>query len=146
MRASPYQTTSGKAASSGFAKCQICKSVVHQAGSHCKLLRCIQMLKVFTAALIPWIELHIKSFFLANYYYKQIIISKLFGILTDLDCQQCAYKKGICAMCGIKILDTKNYRWARTMFHLVLYLYFVSHLNSLRNKRLSLFLRRQTSV
>lgn len=25
-------------------------------------------------------------------------------------CQQCAYKKGICAMCGVKILDTKNYR------------------------------------
>ncbi len=25
-------------------------------------------------------------------------------------CQGCAYKKGICAMCGVKILDTKNYR------------------------------------
>ncbi len=25
-------------------------------------------------------------------------------------CQACAYKKGICAMCGVKILDTKNYR------------------------------------
>lgn len=25
-------------------------------------------------------------------------------------CQQCAYKKGICAMCGVKILDTKGYR------------------------------------
>ncbi|KAI8804724.1 cysteine-rich PDZ-binding protein-like protein [Cladochytrium replicatum] len=25
-------------------------------------------------------------------------------------CQQCAYKKGICSMCGIKILDTKLYK------------------------------------
>jgi len=25
-------------------------------------------------------------------------------------CQGCAYKKGICAMCGKKILDIKNYR------------------------------------
>ncbi|XP_071962308.1 cysteine-rich PDZ-binding protein-like [Antedon mediterranea] len=25
-------------------------------------------------------------------------------------CQGCAYKKGICAMCGKKILDTKNYK------------------------------------
>ncbi|CAH0392946.1 unnamed protein product [Bemisia tabaci] len=25
-------------------------------------------------------------------------------------CQACAYKKGICAMCGKKILDTKNYK------------------------------------
>ncbi|XP_063868681.1 LOW QUALITY PROTEIN: cysteine-rich PDZ-binding protein-like [Scylla paramamosain] len=25
-------------------------------------------------------------------------------------CQGCAYKKGICAMCGKKILDTTNYR------------------------------------
>lgn len=24
-------------------------------------------------------------------------------------CQGCAYKKGICAMCGKKILDTKSY-------------------------------------
>ncbi|XP_074600693.1 cysteine-rich PDZ-binding protein [Brevipalpus obovatus] len=24
-------------------------------------------------------------------------------------CQGCAYKKGICAMCGKKLLDTKNY-------------------------------------
>ena len=25
-------------------------------------------------------------------------------------CQECAYKKGICAMCGTKILKTKNYK------------------------------------
>ncbi|XP_076095763.1 cysteine-rich PDZ-binding protein-like [Mytilus galloprovincialis] len=25
-------------------------------------------------------------------------------------CQGCAYKKGICAMCGKKIIETKNYR------------------------------------
>ena len=25
-------------------------------------------------------------------------------------CQQCAYKKGICAMCGVKILKTQGYR------------------------------------
>ena len=25
-------------------------------------------------------------------------------------CQGCAYAKGICAMCGKKILDTKNYK------------------------------------
>ena len=25
-------------------------------------------------------------------------------------CQDCAYKKGICAMCGTKILKTKNYK------------------------------------
>lgn len=25
-------------------------------------------------------------------------------------CQECAYKKGICAMCGVKILNTKNYK------------------------------------
>lgn len=44
----------------GFEKCKICKSVVHQKGSHY--------------------------------------------------CQGCAYKKGICAMCGKKIIETKNYR------------------------------------
>lgn len=25
-------------------------------------------------------------------------------------CQKCAYKKGICSMCGVQILDTKPYR------------------------------------
>ncbi|KAJ9595949.1 hypothetical protein L9F63_012842 [Diploptera punctata] len=25
-------------------------------------------------------------------------------------CQACAYKKGICAMCGKKLLETKNYK------------------------------------
>ncbi len=25
-------------------------------------------------------------------------------------CQECAYKKGICAMCGKKIIKTKNYK------------------------------------
>jgi len=25
-------------------------------------------------------------------------------------CQACSYKKGICAMCGVKILDTKFYK------------------------------------
>lgn len=25
-------------------------------------------------------------------------------------CQACAYKKGICAMCGKKLIDTKNYK------------------------------------
>uniref|UniRef100_A0A674PHV1 Cysteine-rich PDZ-binding protein n=1 Tax=Takifugu rubripes TaxID=31033 RepID=A0A674PHV1_TAKRU len=44
----------------GFAICRICKSSVHQSGSHY--------------------------------------------------CQGCAYKKGICAMCGKKVLDTKNYK------------------------------------
>ncbi len=29
-------------------------------------------------------------------------------------CQGCAYKKGICSMCGVKILDTKNYRQTST--------------------------------
>uniref|UniRef100_G3MN62 Cysteine-rich PDZ-binding protein n=1 Tax=Amblyomma maculatum TaxID=34609 RepID=G3MN62_AMBMU len=29
-------------------------------------------------------------------------------------CQGCAYKKGICAMCGKKILETKNYRQSST--------------------------------
>lgn len=29
-------------------------------------------------------------------------------------CQACAYKKGICAMCGKKMLDTKNYRQSST--------------------------------
>ncbi|XP_067682286.1 cysteine-rich PDZ-binding protein-like [Haliotis asinina] len=51
-RFNPYST--------GFDKCRICKSVVHQPGSHY--------------------------------------------------CQGCAYKKGICAMCGKKIIDTTNYR------------------------------------
>lgn len=50
-RFTPYQT---------FTKCRICKSSVHQSGSHY--------------------------------------------------CQGCAYKKGICAMCGKKIIETKNYR------------------------------------
>lgn len=31
-------------------------------------------------------------------------------------CQGCAYKKGICAMCGKKILETKNYRQSSTWF------------------------------
>lgn len=43
-----------------FSKCKICKSSVHQPGSHY--------------------------------------------------CQGCAYKKGICAMCGKKIIETKDYR------------------------------------
>ena len=43
-----------------FPKCRICKTRVHQAGSHY--------------------------------------------------CQECAYKKGICAMCGKKMLATKNYK------------------------------------
>ncbi|KAM5252188.1 cysteine-rich PDZ-binding protein [Hipposideros larvatus] len=43
-----------------FSICRICKSSVHQPGSHY--------------------------------------------------CQGCAYKKGICAMCGKKVLDTKNYK------------------------------------
>jgi cysteine-rich PDZ-binding protein len=25
-------------------------------------------------------------------------------------CQSCAYRKGICALCGVKILDTSSYR------------------------------------
>ncbi|KAK9828199.1 hypothetical protein WJX74_002718 [Apatococcus lobatus] len=25
-------------------------------------------------------------------------------------CQSCAYQKGVCAMCGKQILDTKNYK------------------------------------
>uniref|UniRef100_A0A3P9LSJ8 Cysteine-rich PDZ-binding protein n=1 Tax=Oryzias latipes TaxID=8090 RepID=A0A3P9LSJ8_ORYLA len=52
-RFDPYSKT-------GFAICRICKSSVHQPGSHY--------------------------------------------------CQGCAYKKGICAMCGKKVLDTKNYK------------------------------------
>ncbi|XP_041354014.1 cysteine-rich PDZ-binding protein-like [Gigantopelta aegis] len=51
-RYNPYSTS--------FGKCRICKSSVHQVGSHY--------------------------------------------------CQGCAYKKGICAMCGKKIIDTKHYR------------------------------------
>jgi len=49
---------------SQFQKCRICKSSVHQKGSHY--------------------------------------------------CQGCAYKKGICAMCGKKVLDTKGYRQSST--------------------------------
>eukprot|EP01116_Phalansterium_solitarium_P012835 TRINITY_DN29495_c0_g1_i1.p1 TRINITY_DN29495_c0_g1~~TRINITY_DN29495_c0_g1_i1.p1 ORF type:complete len:104 (-),score=22.82 TRINITY_DN29495_c0_g1_i1:108-419(-) len=29
-------------------------------------------------------------------------------------CQGCAYKKGICAMCGKKVLDTKGYKMSST--------------------------------
>jgi len=29
-------------------------------------------------------------------------------------CQDCSYKKGICSMCGTKILKTKNYKQAST--------------------------------
>ena len=29
-------------------------------------------------------------------------------------CQQCAYKQGICAMCGVKMLDTKNFKMSST--------------------------------
>ena len=40
-------------------------------------------------------------------------------------CQGCAYKKGICAMCGKKVLETKNYRqtstWYLPVFWLILY-------------------------
>ena len=36
-------------------------------------------------------------------------------------CQACAYKKAICAMCGKKLLDTKNYKqssaWCDRFFH-----------------------------
>lgn len=51
----------------GFATCRICKSSVHQSGSHY--------------------------------------------------CQGCAYKKGICAMCGKKVLDTKNYKQTSVWSH-----------------------------
>ncbi|XP_043200023.1 cysteine-rich PDZ-binding protein-like [Amphibalanus amphitrite] len=52
-RFSPYSSGS-------FTACRICRTKVHQVGSHY--------------------------------------------------CQACAYKKGICAMCGKKLLDTKNYK------------------------------------
>lgn len=55
-RFTPYQST--------FATCKICRTKVHQVGSHY--------------------------------------------------CQDCAYKKGICAMCGKKILKTKNYKQSST--------------------------------
>uniref|UniRef100_A0A0B6Y717 Cysteine-rich PDZ-binding protein n=1 Tax=Arion vulgaris TaxID=1028688 RepID=A0A0B6Y717_9EUPU len=55
-RFNPYQTS--------FEKCRICKTTVHQPGSHY--------------------------------------------------CQGCAYKKGICAMCGKKVLETTNYRQSST--------------------------------
>nr|CAH0102428.1 unnamed protein product [Daphnia galeata] len=29
-------------------------------------------------------------------------------------CQPCAYKKGICSMCGKKIIDTKSYKQSST--------------------------------
>eukprot|EP01114_Cavostelium_apophysatum_P018650 TRINITY_DN5822_c0_g1_i1.p1 TRINITY_DN5822_c0_g1~~TRINITY_DN5822_c0_g1_i1.p1 ORF type:complete len:103 (-),score=5.46 TRINITY_DN5822_c0_g1_i1:68-376(-) len=29
-------------------------------------------------------------------------------------CQRCAYKDGICSICGVKILDTKFYRQSKT--------------------------------
>ncbi|KAL4455051.1 hypothetical protein ABPG74_006433 [Tetrahymena malaccensis] len=29
---------------------------------------------------------------------------------SDQYCQGCAYKKGLCKMCGVKVLDTKFYR------------------------------------
>lgn len=29
-------------------------------------------------------------------------------------CQSCAYKKGICAMCGVRILNTKSYKQSAT--------------------------------
>ncbi|ELU17920.1 hypothetical protein CAPTEDRAFT_18809 [Capitella teleta] len=51
-RFNPYQES--------FKKCRICRTTVHQAGSHY--------------------------------------------------CQQCSYQKGICAMCGKKIIETKNYK------------------------------------
>jgi hypothetical protein len=47
-----------------FPRCKICKTKVHQVGSHY--------------------------------------------------CQECAYKKGICAMCGVKMLSTKNYKQSST--------------------------------
>ncbi len=29
-------------------------------------------------------------------------------------CQECSYKKGICSMCGVKILKTKGYKQSTT--------------------------------
>ena len=29
-------------------------------------------------------------------------------------CQQCAYRNGICAMCGVKVLDTTGYKQSST--------------------------------
>lgn len=49
---------------SNFQKCRVCRTSVHQVGSHY--------------------------------------------------CQACAYKKGICAMCGKKLIDTRNYRQSST--------------------------------
>lgn len=58
-RFSPYANTTEQ-----FVKCKICRSKVHQVGSHY--------------------------------------------------CQECAYKKGICAMCGTKLINTKNYKQSST--------------------------------
>lgn len=32
------------------------------------------------------------------------------NLQVGMYCQQCAYKKGLCSMCGVQILDVKNYK------------------------------------
>ena len=43
-------------------------------------------------------------------YQKTCRICKKTLLQPGIYCQQCAYKRGVCSMCGKKILDTKEYR------------------------------------
>lgn len=38
------------------------------------------------------------------------LCKKTLNLASSKYCQKCAYKKGICSMCGIKVLETKNYK------------------------------------
>jgi len=46
----------------------------------------------------------------AQPYQKTCRICKKVLLQPGIYCQQCAYKRGVCSMCGKKILDTKEYR------------------------------------
>lgn len=73
-----------------FTKCKICKQTVHQAGSH----YCQGM---YPTHLLPLTQ--------PGYTSSVCVLMAL-----SLCVAGCAYKKGICAMCGKQILDVKDYK------------------------------------
>ena len=73
-----------------FTKCKICKQTVHQAGSH----YCQGM---YHTHLLPLTQPGYTS-------------SVCVPMALPLCVAGCAYKKGICAMCGKQILDVKDYK------------------------------------
>eukprot|EP00057_Strongylocentrotus_purpuratus_P017337 XP_011671811.1 PREDICTED: cysteine-rich PDZ-binding protein [Strongylocentrotus purpuratus] len=113
-----------------FKKCRICKQSVHQIGSHYCQACAYKNLKSCNSQ-DPWIRgarnttegggrkvgenklLTAKKARMNPYtkdFKKCRICKQSVHQIGSHYCQACAYKVGICAMCGKKIIDTKNYK------------------------------------